>query len=217
MCSRRVDFRLDLSYTVFKFITYIGEDSPISLEIGTTMIPAGYMYKRIVLPEWLDCKNVAKMYSVSGCFSENFADYIPYWKHNQYWFFDNPEVMDGIIHEQKFVNDFELLYYELYEQEFDEEEQHWQEFSGETSFGYDVKSPSQKEFLGFDIVSFSMGTSPECSPLSCNHLCRVVNVNQYCLLDDLNDTISLTETLNYTKCEPGPYRIIAVYKIGKAA
>jgi hypothetical protein len=179
------------------------------------MIQAGYMYKRIALPEGLDCKNVTKIYSVSDCFSENFADYIPYWKHNQYWFFDHPEVMDSIIHEQKLINEFELLFYELYEKEFDEEEQLWQEFSGETSFGYDVKSPSHREFLGFDVVSYSFGTSPECSPLSCNSVCREVDVNQYCLLNDLDYAIQLTETLNDKKAEPGPYRIIAVNKISK--
>jgi hypothetical protein len=181
------------------------------------MIPAGYMYKKIADPEGLNCKNVTKIYSVSDCFSENFADYIPYWKHNQYWFFDNPEVMDSIIHEQKLVNEFELLFYELYEKEFDEEEQLWQEFSGEESFGYDVKSPSHKEFLGFDIVNYTVGTSPEHSPLSCNLLCQEVDVNQYCLLNDLDDAIKLTETLNAKRAEPGPYRIIAVNKISKVA
>ena len=137
------------------------------------MIQAGYMYKRIVAqPEWLKCKNVVQIYSVSGCTSEDFANYIPYWKHNKYWFFNQPEDMDVIIADQKIPNDFELLFDEMYEQEFDEEEQAWEEFAGEDSFGYDVKNPSQKEFLGFDIVCYSLGTSHECSPLSCNWLCR---------------------------------------------
>jgi hypothetical protein len=60
-----------------------------------------------------------------------------------------------------------------------------------------------------------MGTSPEHSPLSCNHLCREVDVNQYCLLNDLEEAIKLTETLNDKRAEPGPYRIIAVNKIRK--
>ena len=125
--------------------------------------------------------------------------------------------MDNIINEQKITNEFELLFYELYEKEFDEEEQAWEEFAGEDSFGYDVKNPSQKDFLGFDIVCYSLGTSHECSPLSCNWLCREANVNEYCLLNNLDDAIKLTETLSDIRVEPGPYRIIAVYRIRKAA
>jgi hypothetical protein len=180
------------------------------------MIQAGYMYKKIVArPEWLTCENVTKIYSVSNCTSEDFANYIPYWKHNKYWFFNDPKDIDIIIDEQKITDEFELLFYELYEKEFDEEEGSWQEIHGEESFGYDLKSPEQKDLLGFDIVSYSVGTSPECSPLSCNYLCKEVEVNEYCLLDDLDNAIELTESLNESKAEPGPYRIIAVNRIRK--
>ena len=123
--------------------------------------------------------------------------------------------MDSIINEQKMTNEFELLFYELYEKEFDEEEQSWQEIQGEESFGYQVKRPKQKDFLGFDIVGYSIGTSHECSPLSCNLLCQEVRVNEFCLLDDFEYAIELTESLNEKKAEPGPYRIIAVNRISK--
>lgn len=178
------------------------------------MIPVGYMYKRIVnRPDGLNCQNVSGIYSVSGCISSNFADYIPYWKHNKYWFFNKPEDMDSILRELEVPNTFELLFYEMYEKEFDEDEQSWQEIHAEESFGYDVKNPSQKEFLGFDIVNYSVGTSPEHSPLSCNLLCQEVNVNQYCLLDAWDYAKQLTESLNDTRAEPGPYRMIAVNKV----
>jgi hypothetical protein len=180
---------------------------------GIIMIQAGYMYKRIAEPQGLDCRNVTKIYSVVKCISKDFTDYVPYWKHNKYWFFNDPEAMDSIINEQKIPNRFELLFYELYEKEFDDEGQAWQEIRGEESFGYDVKTPRHKDFLGFDIVCYSHGTSHGCSPLSCNLLCREVNVNEYCLLDDLDDAIKLAETLIENKVEPGPYRIIAVNRI----
>jgi len=181
------------------------------------MIQAGYMYKRIALPEGLNCTNVTKIYSVSHCISKDFADYIPFWKHNQYWFFNNPEDMDIIIKEQKISDEFELFFYELYEKEFDEEKGSWQEFTAEESFGYQVAEPVRKEFLGFDIVSYSLGTSHQCSPLSCNRLCREVDVNEYCLLDDFNHAVQLTETLNISKSEPGPYRILAVHRVSTVA
>jgi hypothetical protein len=53
------------------------------------MIPAGYMAKRVYKrPDWLKAPHVAEIYSVSGRISEDFADYINYWKHNGYWYFD---------------------------------------------------------------------------------------------------------------------------------
>ena len=39
---------------------------------------------------------VVDIYSVSSCQCENFADYIPFWKHNGYWFFDSPEIIKNI-------------------------------------------------------------------------------------------------------------------------
>ena len=178
------------------------------------MIPTGYMYKRMApRQEWLNCENVTKIYAVSNCISKDFTNYVPYWKHNQYWFFNSPGDMDTIIREENISDELELLFYEMYEKEFDENEQVWQEITAEESFGYQVKLPSQKDFLGFDIVSYSVGTSHECSPLSCNALCQEVNVNKYCLLDDFEEAIKITESLNEKKAEPGPYRIIAVNKI----
>ena len=61
------------------------------------MIPIGYMYKRIVLrPDWLKADAVVDVYSLSGHMSEDFADYINYWKHNGYWLINSPEVMEDL-------------------------------------------------------------------------------------------------------------------------
>jgi hypothetical protein len=47
------------------------------------MIPVGYMAKRVhKRPDWLQAPHVVDIFSVSGCISEDFADYINYWKHN---------------------------------------------------------------------------------------------------------------------------------------
>jgi hypothetical protein len=37
--------------------------------------------------------------NVSSCFSEDFTDYINYWKHNGYWFFDSPEIITIVARE----------------------------------------------------------------------------------------------------------------------
>jgi len=43
------------------------------------MIPLGYLYKYVAdRPEWLTAAHVADVYSLSGCVSKPFADYINY-------------------------------------------------------------------------------------------------------------------------------------------
>ncbi len=57
------------------------------------MIPIGYMAKIVATkPDWLKNIDVVDIYSVSGCISSDFADYINYWKRNGYCFFDSPEI-----------------------------------------------------------------------------------------------------------------------------
>ena len=92
------------------------------------MIPVGYMAKQVVArPEWLQAQQVLDIYSVSGCISENFADYIKFWKHNGYWFFDAPEVIQQLAQEQSIdLGETSLFYYEVYELEFIEDEGVWE-------------------------------------------------------------------------------------------
>lgn len=59
---------------------------------STTMIPVGYISKKVVVrPDWLKANNVEDIYAVIDCISEPFADYINFWKHNLYWFFNSPD------------------------------------------------------------------------------------------------------------------------------
>ena len=55
------------------------------------------MYKTISdKPDWLRTEQVTDIYSVSGCVSEDFDDWINYWKHNGYWFFDSPGIIENL-------------------------------------------------------------------------------------------------------------------------
>ena len=64
------------------------------------MIPVGYMAKRVTKkPDWLKADTVHDVYSVTNCLSKDFADYINYWKHNGYWFFDSPEIIQNLARE----------------------------------------------------------------------------------------------------------------------
>ena len=80
------------------------------------MIPVGYMFKKVVhRPDWLTASNVDDIYSLSGCVSENFTDYIKYWKHNGYWLFNSPAMMEKIASEINLdLDGMTLFYYEVF-------------------------------------------------------------------------------------------------------
>lgn len=61
------------------------------------MIAAGYMYKRLAKrPDWLKSETVNDICSVSSCTSTDFADWIQYWQHNGYGFFDTAASMQQL-------------------------------------------------------------------------------------------------------------------------
>jgi len=127
------------------------------------MIPVGHMAKRVYKrPDWLKAAQVTDIYSVSNCISENFSDYINYWKHNGYWFFDSPEIIQNIAKDNSLqLEGTSLFYYEAHEMEFDNET--WTAYSPEPAFPTNVVPPSHKQLEGFDVATFLVKTSPECS------------------------------------------------------
>ena len=66
--------------------------------------------------------------------------------------------------------------------------------------------------LGYDVVSRSIGTSFECSPLSCNHMADHIPTNKYCLVEDFQSAVDAAKTFEREQCEPGPYFIIEVWR-----
>jgi hypothetical protein len=178
------------------------------------MIPAGYMAKYIMSrPEWLKAERVTDIYSVSGCMSDHFTDYIKYWKHNGLWLFDSPEIIRQLAVEHSLdLARTSLFYYQVYEFEFDEEEAHWIPFEP-TDFTTEVMQPKNKHLEGYDIVTFSVGTSPEHSLLSCNSLAVEIETNEHCLLASLEEARQMLEQGRFKNSEPGPYRIFQVYSV----
>ena len=180
--------------------------------MNAMMIPVGYMAKRVVLrPAWIKAESVADIYSVSACVSKNFADYINYWKHNGYWFFDSPLTIQQLAQQRAIdLNGTQLFFYEAYELEFDDAAG-WIAFEPERSFKTEVVVPIERALEGYDVVTFSVRTSAECSPLSCNALATRVATNQHCLLPSLEQAKQLLRQGKFKNTEPGPYRIFAVY------
>jgi hypothetical protein len=108
------------------------------------MIPLGYMAKRAeARPDWLKAGRVGDIYSVSNCISEAFADYVEFWKHNGFWFFDSPDTIRSVAEKNSVSLDgTQLFYYEAYELEFDGE--NWRSFKPEASIPTAVAPPSHK-------------------------------------------------------------------------
>jgi hypothetical protein len=182
------------------------------------VVPIGYLYKRVApRPEWLAASRVENIFALSSCISEDFADYIQYWKHNGYWLFDSPAVMKALAEEHSIsLQGTKLFYYEAYELEFDDELSDWVAFEPEHSFGVNVEAPVTKVLEGFDVVSFSVGNSPECSPLSCNSCAETLATNEHCLFATFEIAKAAVESGAMKGCEPGPYRVIAVYSTNDA-
>lgn len=180
------------------------------------MIDLGYMAKRIVTrPDWLDVPSVRDICAVSNCISEDFCDYIHFWRHNGFWFFNSPADIN-LIATQEHLNlaSTTLLYYTAHQEQYDADNHCWTSFSADPAFDTHVTPPKDTVFLGFDIVTYSMQTMPECSPLSCNHIASDVTVNEHCLMDSLDDALQVLESGLFDNSEPGPYRIIGVSRVG---
>ena len=179
------------------------------------MIPAGYMAKHVAArPDWLKSNRVNDVYSVSNCISDDFADYINYWKHNGYWLFNSPEVIRDVAEEHFLdLTNTKLFFYEVYELEYDADEKSWKPYAPESSFETDVSRPDAKTLEGYDVVTFHSHTSPECSPLSCNSLASEIETNEHCLLPSFERAKKLLEEARFVNAEPGPHRIFAVYSV----
>ena len=178
------------------------------------MIKAGYLAKRVVTrPDWLDAARVVDIYSVSACISGDFADYISYWRHNGYWLFDSPSIIREIAEQNGLsLTECTLFYYEVYELQFNDKNSAWERFDPEPSFPLEVEPPQNPMLEGYDVVSCSGGTNPECSPLSCNGLAKEIATNSHCLLESLEVAKQLLEQGRLVNCEPGPYRVFSIYK-----
>ena len=179
------------------------------------MIPAGYMSKKVVVrPEWLTADGVDDVCAVSGCISEPFADYINYWKHNGYWLFNSSGDIEQLCQQENIENSKNtLFYYEVFEKEYDEDSKEWSTFEPEASFPTHVEVPENANLVGYDVTTFTVGTSPECSPLSCNSLATEIAVNRHCLFDTFEQAVEALEAGKFDDSEPGPFRVFAVYRL----
>jgi hypothetical protein len=183
--------------------------------VDPDMVPLGYMAKHVaVRPEWFKAAVVDEVLSVSPCVSQDFADWVNYWRHNGYWLFDSPSVIQALALEHSLdISDCRWFYYEAHGLAYGEDGEGWGSIAANPEFKTSVQPPSNAILRGYDVVSYSCGNAAECSPLSCNHMAEEIVTNRYCLLDSFELAHRLIDQRLFIDCEPGPYRIVAVYEI----
>jgi hypothetical protein len=149
------------------------------------VIPAGYMLKTAIPPpEWFSPESagrVDEVCSLSNCVVTDFTDAFQTWRHNGWWLYDSPVVIDEVVREQAIeTQGMSLFYYELYEQELADDG--WRAFEP-NGFPIDVVAPKVKTLIGFDVTTHFVLQGPECSPLSCTNMAGELKANRHCLFD----------------------------------
>jgi hypothetical protein len=180
------------------------------------MIPLGYMAKFVFADAaWrANAPRVEDCYAVSGCLSDNFSDYVGFWRHNGYWLFDSPAVLHALARAEGIdLTGTTLFYYEAYERQYDEDSGGWETFGPEPSLATKVEAPAVSCVEGFDVVGYTPWSGPTCSPLSCNGLMESLSVNKHCLFDRLELAVRALESGAFDKSEPGPFRVVAVHTL----
>lgn len=179
------------------------------------MNAVGYMSKKVVSgADALADVGIEDICSVSGCISKFFADYINHWRHNRYWFFNLAADLDDLCRQEKIdISANTLFFYEVFERQYDADHRTWEIFDPDAPMQTSVMHPAKAMLLGFDVTTFSAGTSPECSPLSCNSLADEIAVNRHCLFDTFDQAVEALEAGKFGNSEPGPFRIFAVYRV----
>jgi hypothetical protein len=176
------------------------------------------MYKTVAKrPDWLSKPSIQSIFSVSPCISSDFTEWINFWKHNGFWFFDSPAVIFDLAQAHGIpIDDMTLFFYQIYEKQWNCETESWQEVVFEGTFETNVVIPDQKIVRGYDVVTYSTGNNAECSPLSCNSLATEIPTNEHCLLPDFDSAMELVESGAFRLGEPGPLRLIEVSTLDDA-
>jgi hypothetical protein len=179
------------------------------------MLPAGYLYKTIAIGDNIVSNPaVHDVYSLAGCISGDFGDYMPHSLHNGYWLFDTPEAMEQLAEKLGILlTGMKLFFYRIYPYQWNEDRKTWEEFEAFAARPTAVREPPSPTSEGFDVVSYSGKTSPECSPLSCNGLAQTAKVNSHCLFESLDEAKGALEGGLFKLGERGPFRIVQVLSL----
>lgn len=163
-------------------------------------------------PPELVAAGVSDIAAVSNCMSSAPDDWIDAWRHNWFGFYDSEEVALSVVPADNALS-YDLYAYELIPVEYAEAIEPLEVPPGPGTI------PPEYEFLGYDVVTRSMSSFFECSPLSCNLAATTFRVNSHCLADKLEDAYVAFLGIGARAAgyEPGPYYLFLVYRRRRAA
>jgi hypothetical protein len=181
----------------------------------------GYCAKQIWVPteEWCSTWGapIPEIASVSDCLSNRAPNWVDRWDFNRSTFWNDENLALAAVPAEGLPH-FRLFCYRLLPTLFGA--------SGEPkSVSIDdlfteglpglPNEPDLSEYrtLGYDIVEAPLTLSVlgfGCSPLSCNGMAGEIAVNQYCLVEDLDNAFAIAKRFGARGVEPGPYAIIEV-------
>ncbi|MBK8812715.1 MAG: hypothetical protein IPN69_18560 [Acidobacteria bacterium] len=176
------------------------------------MKPVGYNAKFIEKPEsWLGNAAVEEILSVSECFSESPIDHTTLWLCNRWRLYDTIDALEKALAATEMEDACSLrrFFYEAHPEAVLDGE--WEPIE-EVPTGV-VGPGTGFELRGYDIVCFTSGPAPECSPLSCNSGAKQYQVNRHCLLRTLEEALAVVREIDADGgYEPGPYGIMSVWE-----
>jgi hypothetical protein len=158
-------------------------------------------------PEWIEAPGVLEVCSVSTCVAAGPEEWIHHWTHNGLWLFDTPAAASAVVPVDQ-VSDFTIYAYRLLPVVFD----NGAEQPYEVSDIHPEPLPETFRSLGFDVVSRSLGTTFECSPLSCSNMAHEIGANVFCLLPTLQGARQTAVMFSVEQPEPGPYFVVEVLR-----
>lgn len=185
------------------------------------MIPAGYLLKRPTFPpEYLRGVPITDVCSASSCVNEDALDLEEGWRQNKFGFANRQDLLWTLADQQgSDVSDAVLFYYEVYDEELESngsvfDPRGWRPLTLMPTWAPDESPalPTQKEFLGYDVVVFGDGAL-EHSPLACQEIARQVEVNEHCLIDSLQRAKDAIDAGAFVDCKAGIYRVLAVHRV----
>ncbi|CAM2005778.1 hypothetical protein [Acanthopleuribacter pedis] len=182
-------------------------------------IPMGYTAKQ--QPATADLLNTGEWRfpnvpaTLSSCVVDSFCDYVSAWNHNGFWLFDHPQILlKTAAHFGVDTTDMRLFYAEAYPRQYSAAGEDLGAVRPDPGLPTAVQEPTHKTLLGFEPVTFYAGTLPECAYLSCNGLYKdFPNLNQHLLFPDLDTPRVHLQNGDFSHCEPGPVRLIALYEV----
>jgi len=179
-----------------------------------TFYSCGYFPKRATpRPDDYDLPGVVEIASVSECIAEAPKDWIKSWAFNDLGFFDDVDIAESLVPEAD-RSQFDIYAYEFLDERF----------AGGLAEPWALPRLACKppgvdfEPLGFDVVSKSVSTFFECSPLSCNGAAKAFKANAHCLFDALDDAVAAAKVFSSPGgWEPGPYYVARVSRRRRVA